>query len=77
MIHPLVAPIVLDLVHQGLELVVDLLWPFSLVDHDEPSKLPLYELHLGDLVTLVRHLKCILNFLSALQPVHLVVFFHT
>lgn len=79
MIHPLIDSIVADLAHQGLEPVVHILWPFSLV-HGEPPKIPFYELHLhdlGDLVTFVCYLECIQNILGIFQPIHLVVLLPT
>lgn len=78
MVSPLGAPVVLDLIHQGFDPVIHLLWPFY-VD-GEPSELTIDELHfcdLGDLVTVMRRLEGIPNLLGALQPVNLVVFFPT
>jgi hypothetical protein len=76
MICPFCASVILDLVHQGLEPIVHLLWSFSFVD-GEPSKLSFNELHLGnlgDLVTFMHRLKCVSYLFGAFEPVHFVVF---
>jgi hypothetical protein len=79
MVIPFGAPEVAHLVHQGLEPVVHRLWLLPLVKH-EATELPLDRLPLGDLghlVSFVRGLEHVPNFLCALQPLHLIILLST
>ena len=76
---PLLAPEVAHLVHQGFEPVVHCLWLLPLVKH-ETTELPFDRLPLGDLghlVSFVRGLEHVPNFLCALQPLHLIILLST
>jgi hypothetical protein len=79
MVIPFGAPEVAHLVDQGLELVVHRLWLLSLVE-DEPTELPLDRLLLGDLchlISFVRGLEHVPNFLGTFQPLHLIILLST
>jgi hypothetical protein len=75
MVIPFFAPAVAHLVHQGLELVVHLLWLLPLAK-PEATELPLDRLPLGDfchLVSFVCGLEYVPNILGTLQSLHLVI----
>jgi hypothetical protein len=79
MVIPFCAPEVAHLVHQGLEPVVHCLWLLPLVEH-ETAKLPLDCFPLGDLghlISFVRGLEHVPNFLGALQPLHRIILLST
>jgi hypothetical protein len=68
MIRPSLTSVVSHLIHQGLDPIVPVLWPFSPL-HGEPPKFTFDELHLGDLghdAAFVRDLKCVSNLLCIL-----------
>jgi hypothetical protein len=79
MVIPFGAPEVAHLIHQGLEPVVHGLWLLSLVE-DEMTELPLDRLPFGDLghlISLVRGLEHVPNFLGTLQPLHFIILLST
>jgi hypothetical protein len=79
MVSPFCAPVVADLVHQGLEPIVHFLWPFTPI-HGKPPKFTHDDLHLGDFghkVSFMCNPRCIPNFLGILQAIYLVVLFPT
>jgi hypothetical protein len=78
-VRPSRASIAPDLVDQGLEPVVRLLWLLS-PDHCEPYQLAFHQLHLGDhggVVPLMRYLEGVPDLLGVVQAAHLVVFVPT
>jgi hypothetical protein len=79
MIRPSCASITLDLVDQGLEPVVSLSWLLS-PDHRKSLELAFYPLHFGNhggVVSLMRYLEGVLDFLGVVQAAHLIIFIPT
>jgi hypothetical protein len=79
MVIPLGSPEVAHLVGHCFELVVHCLWLLSFVE-DEPTKLSLDHLTLGDLghlVPFVRRLEDIPNLFGIFQPLHLIILLST
>jgi hypothetical protein len=66
MVSSLLAPKVVDLIHQTFEAIVQFLHAFFF-KYGESLELLFFELHLGDLVTFVHHLKSVPYLLLALQ----------
>jgi hypothetical protein len=77
MVRQYCAPVVVNLVHQGLEPVLHFLWPLTPL-HGKPPKFTFNNLHLGDFghhVFFVRNVQCVPYFLCILQAVDFIVFF--